>query len=136
MAITATKYTPVGTSFTYLTFSAGVSAFTAVGDISVKWQREVQPFKLLSDSAPTLLWGKTTGEVRVGTFSVIPSAAGDNTFLTAWPPASASTGSWAINAPGGTATFTGYVTGKQSAPRQLASRVWVVDGGSVLEIAD
>jgi len=120
------------------TYSDGTTAaFTGLGDIDIQWQRPVTLIKSMSNSEPSIAFGKLQGKVVLAGFaanSISGVAATSN--ISAWSaPATATVTLSTVGADAtGTTSYTGFHTGDGFKFRKMTERLWVMDGTTTITL--
>jgi hypothetical protein len=124
--------------------------FSGLADLNIQWQRPITMTKMLDETSPVLVKGKTQGRITLSGFatsSVADIAATANMTATAdsgetkmtVPPAEVTVtlAARAINASADkTVQYVGYLTGQGIQFRKVADRMWVMDGTAIISLVD
>ena len=127
-----------GTVITAVT-SGAEQAWSGLADVTIEANRKIGMTKPLDEAGPVLVRGKLEGNLIVSGFITEAGLTGSdgitliNTALTSTPPTKVVV--TVSNGTGSTA-YTGYPTGKGIQFRQVADRVWVLDGVNVYKLID
>jgi DUF1680 family protein len=115
--------------------------FSGLADLNIQWQRPITMTKMLDETSPVLVKGKTQGRITLSGFatsSVGTIAATANMTAVNTPDAVTVTlAARAINATAdNTVTYEGYLTGQGIQFRKVADRMWVMDGTAIISLVD
>jgi len=112
-----------------------------LADINIEWTRPIQMTKMLDEAAPVLIKGKTSGKIVLQGFAAagVTAVGATAQFTTDNVPKKVTVTLEAVDpvkSVTSTVEYVGFLTGKGMQFRQLAPRMWVMDGTTIISLID